>query len=88
MAVEQHLHRFLLEFFGVNATLGPVLLVSLHGTLLGCLMGLNLSSRSVHKTGYTSIRPSVIRGKMPFETGLSRSSEKPSSVTFLGTNSS
>jgi len=55
MAVEQHLHGFLLEFFGINATLGPVLLVGLHGTLLGCSVRVNLSSRSVHKTGYTSL---------------------------------
>jgi hypothetical protein len=36
MAIKQHLHRFLLPFFGINTTLGPVLLASLHAALLGC----------------------------------------------------
>jgi hypothetical protein len=35
-AVEQHLYHFLLEFLRVNAPLGPVLLVDLPGTPLGC----------------------------------------------------
>src|SRR5207244_12798402 len=54
MAVEQHLHRFLLEFCGVDAPLRLGTLGGLHGTLLGCLVRVNLSSRSVHKTRYTS----------------------------------
>jgi hypothetical protein len=52
---EQHLHRLLLEFFGVDASLRPVRLVGLDGTRLGCLVGVNLSSRSVHKSPYTSL---------------------------------
>src|SRR5262245_35800920 len=58
MAVEQHLHRFLLEFIGVDAA--PALrwvFVGFHGSLLGCLVRVNLSSRSVHKSPYTSLNP-------------------------------
>src|SRR5262249_52415186 len=54
MAVKQHLHGFLLELLGVGTPLLPLVLGGLHGTLLVCLVGVNLSSRSVHKTGYTS----------------------------------
>jgi hypothetical protein len=51
MAVEQHLHGFLLEFVGVDAALGfGWVLVGFHGSLLGCLVRVNLSSRSVHKS--------------------------------------
>src|SRR5512135_653002 len=55
MAVEQHLHRFLLEFVGVDAA--PRLewvFVGFHGSLLGCLVRVTPSSRSVHKSPYTS----------------------------------
>jgi len=55
MAVEQHLHRFRLEFFGVDAALSFVLaFVGSHGSLLGCLVRVTLRSRSVHKSPYTS----------------------------------
>jgi formylglycine-generating enzyme required for sulfatase activity len=56
MAVEQHLHRFPLEFVGVDAALGlGWVFVGFHGSLLGCQIRVNLSSRSVHKSPYTSV---------------------------------
>src|SRR5262245_19488524 len=56
MAVEEHRHRFLLEFVGVDPALGlGWVFVGFHGSLLGCLVRVNLSSRSVHKSPYTSV---------------------------------
>jgi len=57
MAVEQHLNSFLLEFIRVDAPLELLRFVGLHGRLLGCWIRVNLSSRSVHKTPYTSSVP-------------------------------
>jgi hypothetical protein len=54
MAVEQHLHRFLLEFCRVNATLGHVLHTDRPDVLLGCWIRVNVSSRSVQKSPYPS----------------------------------
>jgi hypothetical protein len=42
MAVAQHLYGCLLEFFRVNATWGPVLLVELPGALLDCSIRVHL----------------------------------------------
>jgi hypothetical protein len=55
MAVEQHRHRFLLEFFGVDPPVRLGVLGGFHGTLRSCWIGVNLSSRSVHQTPYTSV---------------------------------
>jgi|SRR5579871_959057 len=53
MPVEQHLHRFFLEFFGVDVQLRLGVLVDLHSSLLGCWIGVKLRRRSGHRP-YTS----------------------------------
>src|SRR5215831_1828495 len=58
MAVEQHLHRLLLEFVRIDTPLGlGWVWVRFHGSLLGCLVRVTPSSRSVHKSPYTSSSP-------------------------------
>src|SRR5262249_37161404 len=73
------------EFFGVDAPVQLGVLGGLPGTLLGCCVGVNLSSRSVHKTptpwagrlrlSETQLGPVGRRSPRPKEHNLPRASK-------------
>jgi hypothetical protein len=86
MTVEQHLHRFLLEFFGVDPPVRLGMLVGFQGTLRSCWIGVNLSSRSVHQTPYVS-RFLRLRLRLACAAFLARNNTLPVAKTVVRSSS-